>query len=141
MKPPRQWHADVLEAVKPLIETSSASVVSIGTAKAIGESEFTKQNPYSAEVLVSQKITGRGSDRDVRHVEIDLGESGLSYQAGDALGVWFSNNEVLVDEVLAGLSLAADELVTLGTESLTLKQALVDKKELTQLYPGLVKAW
>lgn len=136
-----QWHADVLEAVKPLIETSSASVVSIGTAKAIGESEFTKQNPYSAEVLVSQKITGRGSDRDVRHVEIDLGDSGLTYQAGDALGVWFSNNEVLVDEVLTGLSLAADELVTLGTESLTLKQALVNKKELTQLYPGLVKAW
>ncbi|MGI2166933.1 assimilatory sulfite reductase (NADPH) flavoprotein subunit [Shewanella oncorhynchi] len=136
-----QWHADVLEAVKPLIETSSASVVSIGTAKAIGESEFTKQNPYSAEVLVSQKITGRGSDRDVRHVEIDLGDSGLTYQAGDALGVWFNNNEVLVDEVLAGLSLAADELVTLGTESLSLKQALVDKKELTQLYPGLVKAW
>ncbi|MGI2101580.1 assimilatory sulfite reductase (NADPH) flavoprotein subunit [Shewanella oncorhynchi] len=136
-----QWHADVLEAVKPLIETSSASVVSIGTAKAIGESEFTKQNPYSAEVLVSQKITGRGSDRDVRHVEIDLGNSGLTYQAGDALGVWFSNNEVLVDEVLAGLSLAADELVTVGTESLSLKQALVDKKELTQLYPGLVKAW
>ncbi|MCU8057022.1 assimilatory sulfite reductase (NADPH) flavoprotein subunit [Shewanella sp. SM34] len=136
-----QWHADVLEAVKPLIETSSASVVSIGTAKAIGESEFTKQNPYSAEVLVSQKITGRGSDRDVRHVEIDLGDSGLTYQAGDALGVWFSNNEVLVDEVLAGLSLAADELVTVGTESLSLKQALVDKKELTQLYPGLVKAW
>jgi len=136
-----QWHADVLEAVKPLIETSSASVVSIGTAKTIGESEFTKQNPYSAEVLASQKITGRGSDRDVRHVEIDLGDSGLSYQAGDALGVWFSNNEVLVDEVLVGLSLAADELVTLGTESLTLKQALLEKKELTQLYPGLVKAW
>lgn len=136
-----QWHADVLEAVKPLIETSSASVVSIGTAKAIGESEFTKQTPYSAEVLVSQKITGRGSDRDVRHVEIDLGDSGLTYQAGDALGVWFSNNEVLVDEVLAGLSLVADELVTLGTESLSLKQALLEKKELTQLYPGLVKAW
>lgn len=136
-----QWHADVLEAVKPLIQTSSASVVSIGTAKALGESEFTKQNPYSAEVLVSQKITGRGSDRDVRHVEIDLGDSGLSYQAGDALGVWFSNNETLVDEVLAGLSLTAEELVTVGAESLTLKQALVDKKELTQLYPGLIKAW
>ncbi|MGL5048040.1 MAG: assimilatory sulfite reductase (NADPH) flavoprotein subunit, partial [Shewanella sp.] len=136
-----QWHADVLAAVKPLIETSSASVVSIGTAKAIGESEFTKQNPYRAEVLVSQKITGRGSDRDVRHVEIDLGDSGLTYQAGDALGVWFSNNEVLVDEVLVGLSLIGDELVTIEGESLTLKQALVDKKELTQLHPGLVKAW
>ena len=69
----------------------------------------------------------------MRHVEIDLGDSGLSYQAGDALGVWFSNNEVLVDEVLVGLSLAADELVTLGTESLTLKQALLEKKELTSV--------
>lgn len=136
-----QWHADVLEAVKPLIETSSASVVSIGTAKAIGESEFTKQNPYSAEVLVSQKITGRGSDRDVRHVEIDLGDSGLSYQAGDALGVWFSNNEVLVEEILTALSLSGDEEVVVEKESLTLKQVLVDRKELTQLYPGLVKAW
>lgn len=136
-----QWHADVLEAVKPLIETSSASVVSIGTAKAIGESEFTKQNPYSAEVLVSQKITGRGSDRDVRHVEIDLGDSGLTYQAGDALGVWFSNNEALVEEILTALSLSGDEQVVVEKESLALKQALVDKKELTQLYPGLVKAW
>ncbi|ABM23731.1 sulfite reductase (NADPH) alpha subunit [Shewanella sp. W3-18-1] len=136
-----QWHADVLEAVKPLIETSSASVVSIGTAKAIGESEFTKQNPYSAEVLVSQKITGRGSDRDVRHVEIDLGDSGLTYQAGDALGVWFSNNEALVEEILTALSLSGDEEVVVEKESLTLKQVLVDRKELTQLYPGLVKAW
>lgn len=136
-----QWHADVLEAVKPLIQTSSATVVSIGTAKALGENEFTKQNPYSAEVLVSQKITGRGSDRDVRHVEIDLGDSGLSYQAGDALGVWFSNDEALVEEILTSLSLSGDKQVVVGTESLTLKQALVDKKELTQLYPGLVKAW
>ncbi|MCP3129852.1 assimilatory sulfite reductase (NADPH) flavoprotein subunit [Shewanella sp. KJ2020] len=136
-----QWHADVLEAVKPLIQTSSATVVSIGTAKALGENEFAKQNPYSAEVLVSQKITGRGSDRDVRHVEIDLGDSGLSYQAGDALGVWFSNDEALVEEILTALSLSGDEQVVIGTESLTLKQALVDKKELTQLYPGLVKAW
>ncbi|EGM70986.1 assimilatory sulfite reductase (NADPH) flavoprotein subunit [Shewanella sp. HN-41] len=136
-----QWHADVLEAVKPLIQTSSASVVSIGTAKVSAESEFTKQNPYSAEVLVSQKITGRGSDRDVRHVEIDLGDSGLSYQAGDALGVWFSNDEALVGEILTALSLSADEQVVVGAEPLTLKQALVDKKELTQLYPGLVKAW
>lgn len=136
-----QWHADVLNSVKPLIQTSSANVVSIGTVKTTQVNEFTKQNPYLAEVLVSQKITGRGSDRDVRHVEIDLGESGLTYQVGDALGVWFSNNEVLVDEVLAALSLAADEIVTLGSQSLPLKQALLNNKELTQLYPGLVKAW
>ncbi|AZG72179.1 assimilatory sulfite reductase (NADPH) flavoprotein subunit [Shewanella livingstonensis] len=137
----QQWQDSVVEAVKPYIQASSASVVSIGTASIAGESEYTKQNPYTAEVLVSQKITGRGSDRDVRHVEIDLGESGLTYQVGDALGVWFSNNEVLVDEVIAALGLAADESVSVSKESVSLKVALTDKKELTQLYPGLVKTW
>ncbi|WP_350998036.1 assimilatory sulfite reductase (NADPH) flavoprotein subunit [Shewanella sp. TB7-MNA-CIBAN-0143] len=137
----QQWQDSVVEAVKPYIQASSASVVSIGTASVAGESEYTKQNPYTAEVLVSQKITGRGSDRDVRHVEIDLGESGLTYQVGDALGVWFSNNEVLVDEVIAALGLAADDNVTVSKQSLSLKAALTDKKELTQLYPGLVKTW
>lgn len=136
-----QWQDSVVEAAKPHIQTSGASVTPIGATAAVGESQYTKQNPYSAEVLVSQKITGRDSDRDVRHVEIDLGESGLTYQVGDALGVWFSNNEALVDEVINGLGLDADENVTVSKESYSLKAALTDKKELTQLYPGLVKSW
>ena len=141
-----QWHADVLEAVKPLIQTSTSTVVSIGASAVTTQSEFTKQNPYSAEVLVSQKITGRESDKDVRHVEIDLGESGLSYQVGDALGVWFSNAEGLVDEIIAGLGLDADAVIAPSKENgvkeaATLARILADKKELTQLYPGLVKAW
>ncbi|MBW8183112.1 assimilatory sulfite reductase (NADPH) flavoprotein subunit [Shewanella nanhaiensis] len=137
----QQWQSDLLESIKPLIQTSSASVVSIGSSTSTSESQFTKQNPFAAELLVSQKLTGRDSDRDVRHVEIDLGESELSYQAGDALGVWFSNSEVLVEEILTQLSLDGATEVTVAKESLPLKQALIEKKELTQLYPGLVKGW
>ncbi|WP_394147353.1 assimilatory sulfite reductase (NADPH) flavoprotein subunit [Shewanella atlantica] len=134
-----QWQQSVLEAVKPLIQTSGASVVSISPAAA--GSEYSKQNPYTAEILVSQKLTGRDSDRDVRHVEIDLDESGLNYRVGDALGIWFSNAEGLVDEILAKLALDGDTPVTVGKDSLTLKQALIEKKELTQIYPGLVQGW
>lgn len=138
------WQTQVLEAVKPLIQDdTSASVVPIagGSTFSAIESGFTKQKPYSAEVLVSQKLTGRDSDRDVRHVEIELGESGIHYQAGDALGIWFTNNETLVDDILAKLGLEASETITLGDQSLTLKQALIDNKELTQLNPNTVKAW
>lgn len=134
-----QWQEHVLEAVKPLIQTSGASVVSIAPSAA--ESEYTKQNPYTAEILVSQKLTGRDSDRDVRHVEIDLDESGLNYRVGDALGVWFTNAETLVDEILTKLALDGDTPVTVGKDSLSLKQALIEKKELTQIYPGLVQGW
>ncbi|QYJ83080.1 assimilatory sulfite reductase (NADPH) flavoprotein subunit [Shewanella aegiceratis] len=136
-----QWQEAVLGAVKPLVGTG-ASVVSIGSASStVSSSAFSKQKPYSAELLVSQKLTGRDSDRDVRHVEIDLGESGLSYQVGDALGVWFSNSDALVEEIINGLSLDGEAEVTLGDVTLTLAQALKEKRELTQLYPGLVQNW
>ncbi|MCT7940657.1 assimilatory sulfite reductase (NADPH) flavoprotein subunit [Shewanella holmiensis] len=134
------WQDSVVEAVKPHIQTAGASVVSLAPAQA-SSSEFTKQKPYTAEVLVSQKLTGRDSDRDVRHVEIDLGESGITYQVGDALGIWFSNNQNLVNEIISGLALNPATEVTVGKEVLSLEAALTDKKELTQLYPGLVKAW
>lgn len=135
------WQEQVLTAVEPLVQASGASVVSIDTAKSSAESEYTKQQPYEAEILVSQKLTGRDSDRDVRHVEIDLGESGIRYEAGDALGIWFTNSSGLVNEVITGLSLDANAEVTVSKQTLTLEQALLEKKELTQLYPGLVTAW
>jgi len=134
-----QWQDSVLEAVKPLIQTSGASVVSI--APSVMTNEYSKQKPYTAEILVSQKLTGRDSDRDVRHVEIDLNESGLRYQVGDALGVWFTNTETLVDDILTKLALDGDTPVTVGKDALSLKQALMEKKELTQIYPGLVQGW
>lgn len=135
------WQQTVLEAVKPLISASSANtnVVSIGAAAS--SNAFSKQKPYTAELLVSQKLTGRDSDRDVRHVEIDLGESELSYQPGDALGVWFNNAEVLVDEILAKLSLGPEETVTIKDETLTLREALINKREITQIHPALVQGW
>ncbi|WP_192021513.1 assimilatory sulfite reductase (NADPH) flavoprotein subunit [Shewanella sp. WPAGA9] len=135
------WQEQVLTAVEPLVQASGASIVSIDTAKSSAESEYTKQQPYEAEILVSQKLTGRDSDRDVRHVEIDLGESGIRYEAGDALGIWFTNSSGLVNEVITGLSLDANAEVTVSKQTLTLEQALLEKKELTQLYPGLVTAW
>ncbi|GIU30243.1 assimilatory sulfite reductase (NADPH) flavoprotein subunit [Shewanella schlegeliana] len=136
----QQWQADVLEAVKPLVQSAGASVVSIASSQA-SSSNYTKQKPYTAELLVSQKLTGRDSDRDIRHVEIELGESGISYQAGDALGVWFTNSQALVSELLQVLELDGDESVSVGGDSLSLREALTNKKELTQLYPGLVTGW
>lgn len=135
------WQDEIVTAIKPHLGShalSRASVVSINSAQATG---FSKQAPYSAEVLVSQKLTGRDSDRDVRHVEIDLADSGISYEVGDALGIWFTNNETLVNEIISSLALSADEPVTIGDDSLNLKQALIEHKELTQLNPAFVKAW
>ncbi len=100
-------------------------------------SEFTKQQPLEAEVIISQKITGRDSAKDVRHVEIDLGDSGLRYQPGDSLGVWAENSEVLVDELITSLQLDGEDIF----DDKPLKQILLQDKELTILTANIVKQW
>lgn len=66
------------------------------------------------------------------------GDSGLRYQPGDALGVWYQNDPALVQELLELLWLKGDELVTVAGETLPLSQALQRHFELTQNTAPLV---
>lgn len=93
---------------------------------------YTKTTPLTASLLVNQKITGRGSRKDVRHIEISLGDSGLRYQPGDALGVWFENDPALADEVLSLLQLNGEERIFITGQSYPLREALICHLELTQ---------
>lgn len=102
-------------------------------------SEYTKKNPFVATLGESLKITGRDSVKDIRHIEISLEDSGIQYQPGDALGVWFDNDEALVEELLSLVGVNAEDTVTVGDESLDIKKALVEKFELTLSYPTFVK--
>ena len=116
------------------------SVVALSNAST-AEDLYTKQSPYTAELLVSQKITGRDSAKDVRHIEIDLGESGLTYQAGDALGVWFENSPALVGELITALGFNAQESINVADDSLTLAEALKTKFEITQTSIQFIEFW
>jgi sulfite reductase (NADPH) flavoprotein alpha-component len=137
------WSASIIEKAKELLgdtaEVANNVVAMPGLNTAV--SQYSKQNPYAAELSVSQKITGRDSNKDVRHIEIDLGESGLTYQAGDALGVWFENDVALAEEILTLLSIDADSEVSVAKETLTIKDALVSKLEITQSSIGLIEFW
>ena len=108
---------------------------------AVATSQYTKKNPFTAELSESVKITGRDSVKDIRHIEISLEGSDIQYQPGDALGVWFTNDDVLVTELIKLLDLDADADVSVGGESSSLKLALIEKLELTQSYPTFVKAY
>jgi sulfite reductase (NADPH) flavoprotein alpha-component len=55
-------------------------------------------------VFVSRRRLNReGSEKETWHVEIDLSASGLTYEAGDSLGVFPANAPALVDAVIAQL--------------------------------------
>ncbi|EFP2798273.1 NADPH-dependent assimilatory sulfite reductase flavoprotein subunit [Salmonella enterica] len=127
-----QWRARVVDVLKSRTPTSTfAQPVASGAVNEIHTSPYTKEAPLCASLSLNQKITGRNSEKDVRHIEIDLGDSGLRYQPGDALGVWYQNDPVLVKEIVELLWLKGDESVTVDGKLLPLAEALQWHFELT----------
>ena len=127
-----QWRARLVEVLKARAPAApSVQVVASGAVNEVHTSPYTKEAPLIASLSVNQKITGRDSEKDVRHIEIDLGDSGLRYQPGDALGVWYQNDPALVKEIVELLWLKGDEPVTVDGKLLPLTEALQWHFELT----------
>ncbi|WP_240612819.1 assimilatory sulfite reductase (NADPH) flavoprotein subunit [Alteromonas flava] len=139
-----EWIAKIVEYAKANVTSgtsNTASNVVPMTAAAATASNYSKQNPFPAPLLQVQKITGRDSVKDIQHIEISLEESGLQYQPGDALGVWFTNDPEIVDEILTLLAIEPEVSVDVKGQTFSVRQALLEKLELTLSYPGFVKAF
>lgn len=132
------WADDIVARLPELLR-AGASVPQLKAVKNVAS--FDKKNPFSAEVLVNQKITGGGSDKDVRHIELSLEGSGLDYEPGDALAVLIENPPRLVNEILSVQGLDPDELVLVQGESLRVVEALTRKLEVTRLNLGFLRRW
>jgi len=138
-----------LDKIVPLVGSlAAAPAAATGTGNASGSpapaaptSAYNKANPFPATLLVRQKITGRDSEKDVRHIEIDLSGSGLQYRAGDALGVWFENDPAVVEEILAAVSLKGDEPVNAGGQGKTVREALLHDWEIGLNTPQFVQGY
>ncbi|WP_394186009.1 assimilatory sulfite reductase (NADPH) flavoprotein subunit [Pseudoalteromonas tetraodonis] len=140
------WIEGALNAFEPDLkaqqDATGGQVVSMsfGTPTTAA-SQYTKQNPFAAELSLVQKITGRDSTKDVRHIEISLEGSDITYTPGDSLGIYFLNDEARVDELLAQTQIDPTSRVKLGDEELSVRDALIEKLELTQSYPGFVEKY
>ena len=94
---------------------------------------WTREQPFVARVLGNQRITGRGATKDVRHVEISLEGSGLTYQPGDALGVWHENPAAVVASVTAALGVDDSTPVEVDGTTRPLAEWLTSHREVTRL--------
>ncbi|MGP9803027.1 assimilatory sulfite reductase (NADPH) flavoprotein subunit [Rheinheimera sp. NSM] len=140
------WSNELVSKLEPELTASAAPSAQViawpGADTTTGAaSQYNKQQPFAAELYTNQKITGRDSTKDVRHIEISLAGSGLTYQPGDALGVYFSNDPELVRELLLLTAIARDTPVALSDDKLTVEQALTEQLELTQSYPAFVEKY
>lgn len=127
------WLEQALQQAREQLKTSAplAKVTTLRTART--GPVWHREQPFQAPLLLNQRITGRDSDRDVRHLEFSLDGSGLHYAPGDALGIWPTQSPILVDAILNTLKLDGDTAVRVGNDEHALRTWLATHRELTQL--------
>jgi sulfite reductase (NADPH) flavoprotein alpha-component len=93
----------------------------------------TRDNPYMEALHSSTPLNADGSTKDTRHVVIDLGGSGIEYQAGDSMGIFPENDPRTVDAILADLDVSGGETVKSPTgDNKLFRQVLLKDLDITK---------
>ena len=120
---------------------STASPVAVTAAPAAAVSSYDKKNPFPAPLLERINLNGRGSAKETLHLELLLEGSGLSYEPGDALGVYPENDSLYVADLVETLGLNATEEVVTPRGIQTLGDALLQTYEITTLTRPFLRAY
>jgi sulfite reductase (NADPH) flavoprotein alpha-component len=137
-EPAARWIQQVLDSV-PDERPRVVEVPRLHAVKPL--SLYDRHRPFEAEVLTNQKITGAESTKDVRHIELSLEGSGLTYEPGDSLAVIADNPPRLVDQLLDTLSFSGDEQVEINGSTLSVREAFHSELEITAPSLGFIKAY
>jgi sulfite reductase (NADPH) flavoprotein alpha-component len=144
-----RWQKGVFEAVSKLASASDEQQLN-GSKGALMEvaapveerpAGYSRKNPFQARLLANRKLTGEGSEKDTRHYEICLKDSGLAYEVGDALRIVPTNSPELVEEILKALGFDGEEEVS-GPEGnkMPIRLALLHEYQIRVPHRDFLKA-
>ncbi|WP_093193735.1 assimilatory sulfite reductase (NADPH) flavoprotein subunit [Salimicrobium halophilum] len=139
-EPAEAWKDGVLQKLDE--ESGSAPVEGLPEKNEAGISPvYSKANPFRADILENINLNGRGSNKETRHIELDLEGSGIDYEPGDSLGILPENDETLVDELIQEMSWDGEASVTITKdgEIRSVKEALLSVYETTVLTKPLLE--
>jgi len=72
---------------------------------------YSKDNPFPAKLKENRLLNHPGTAKETRHYVIDISGSGLTYKAGDSLGIFPTNRPTEVAEIIERLGVSGDEPV------------------------------
>ena len=98
------------------------------------KSGYGRKNPYVSTMRDNRNLSGVKSAKEIRHISFDLGDSGMAYEAGDALGVmpvnapdlvqnWLDRLGAKTDTDIGGVPL--DQQLTTGLEIMTPSREMI----------------
>jgi sulfite reductase (NADPH) flavoprotein alpha-component len=135
-----RWVSNIIGA---LTRTASPLVAPPRPSTRFAPRRYTKKHPLVTSLVRNTTLSRPRSAKDVRHLVFGLPEETVSYEAGDALGVWPRNGKRLVDEWLALTGLDCDTAVQVADHgsmtSMSLRDALTDRFEIAHISPDLLR--
>lgn len=96
---------------------------------------YSRTNPFMAEVFENINLIDKGSNQEVRHLELSLEDSGFVFEPGDCLGIYPQNQLELVEALMEEMNWDPEAPVRLKhrDDDISLKDALLNEVEITQL--------
>lgn len=104
------------------------------------KSPWSAKNPYPTKISECYVLNGEGSRKETRHIVFELGDSGMDYKVGDALGVVPENPPLTVDLLIEKAGWAQDHIVNTHNGERTLWEALKKDYEIHRVNKKFVKS-
>lgn len=125
----------------PSAPAPTATVVAPAPAGVLPSIEgWSKKNPFPATLSERIVLNGTGSKKETIHLELDLSGSGLSYEPGDVLGVFPTNDPGVVEDVARMAGFRGDEIREENGQHLSLVELLADY-DVTSLSKAFIKKY
>lgn len=102
-------------------------------------SPWTRANPFTARLSENRLLSKPGSNKDTRHIVVDITGSGLKYGVGDSLGVFAKNPAIIVDELIRLLHLDPETPVSGPAGNIPLRETLIRNYILNRVGKKFVK--
>ncbi|MBF0707925.1 assimilatory sulfite reductase (NADPH) flavoprotein subunit [Alkalihalobacillus hwajinpoensis] len=137
-EPAEEWFEGVTGVLK---EDQTTGESTSQTKPDETDQAYSRTNPFKAEILENVNLNGRGSNKETRHLELDLEGSNLEYEPGDSLGIYPENDTTLVLQLIEEMNWKREEQVTVNKQGdvHSLEEALTKIYEMTSLTKPLLK--
>lgn len=136
-----KWMEDILNALAVEAGNTSDIPAQVDPEHISTTQTYSRTNPYEAEILENINLNGRGSNKEVRHIELSLEGFGEAFEPGDCIGIFPKNDPEFVEELIETLVWDADEEVPINEDGdkLSLRDALTNYFEITKLTKPIIK--
>ena len=119
------WIGNVI----PLM-ADGAATITVDSNSIPATAKYGRKNPFPGKLVANRLLTSPDSSKEIRHYEISIAGSGLSYEAGDALNVVPVNCPELVADIIKAIGCSGDEEEPVSGILMPLSEALREHFEI-----------